>query len=670
MAKVPYFSFDDTLSVEDRGSSSPANGRNNMTTAISTDSTQSIEVASHHNHLSEYPLSSYQDAVSAGVQARSIIFVGSVSDPPKRKGLASQLASATCSWQAATLILWILAFAGFGTLYSSYSSNWRTHIPPTIKEPVGRSAVPTRPRMHHLGNSNPSSMTTTKSDRHEQKVLGEDCEPLPLWTFYSSVAMLGLLALSLLLMCCENANIGGEIISIWLIGGSHCLVLLGLCAGFVWVCVVGWVWLLSTPVTCGPALWERTVLLLPFLSILFCVMFLVRVAYMLDSSDGGGGGGDTIVRDGSAAQWDYAEAATAISHPPNRSDRYNEGGCCSSIIASFLDCFFLSHYFANNRREGERLPLYGLSVEDEVAKTTADHDEKHVPASSLISMTPRAKSSTSKLSMQQIADVVKRRWDQCRYLDRIRSGKKKNAEKNDARHEGVSITSSSWISSRREHCDDDGDNDGSSLPFEREGHHYFKNYGEANEEEDEERGNEEEIKGGNREEKVDKEEDVELGIRFKEFSEHFAGFFDEIGTKMGHRLFNSLADVNGRLSLSKLQNGIYRWGQGSMRDKLTLLFDMWDLNRNGKLDREEIHDMMNVLTKSSGTTFLSAALHLGNADTTRDEIRERMDAILERFEASLDSNSDDAIKLDDWLRFAEGDEDIHRFLERFTVRSF
>jgi len=473
-----------------------------------------------HDHLSEYDLS-YQN--NSGVQARAIVFVGSVTEPPKQKGFGELFISWAFRWQSLVILTWLLLSASCALIYLRYHLYW------------GKKSLSSEDGI----------------DRRSASITGfspVECEPLPLWTLTSAGAMVLLSALMIMLMCCEQSNLGGEVISIWLIGGGHCLVGLALFACFIWVCILGWVWTLESPSQCGPDMKFYALLVLPVISLFFCAAVGLRMVCTLDSSDDNDN--DSIAN-----------------------DKINETqGCCSF-------CLFINGGYANPE---ELQPLYGKSKADELPNTTIDRDEKNVGERALLSKTPNSPRLAGYMTEER---NIKRQWDTC-----MRSKDMKNP--------------------------------------------------------------------------------AEESIGYQEFVEHFAHFFDDIGTSMPKRLFNSLCDFNGRLTQRKLRNGIYRWGQGSMRDKLTLLFDIWDLNRNGALDKEEIRDMMTVLSNNSGTKFLSNALHLGTTDATEDQINERVEAILQRFEASLDANGDDKIILFEWLRFAEGDSDIRQFLERFTVRSF
>jgi len=383
------------------------------------------------------------------------------------------------------------------------------------------------------------------------------CEPLPLWTLVTAIIMLALAVISISIMSCEYTMLGGEIYSIWLIGSGTCLLAVGLCVACVWVALEGWRWMLNSQDQCGPGLREGVLLALPLLTVVLCSGFIFRVLCALDKS------GDE--RNCCCYRWRRSEWASSSFF------------CC---------CFDMGG------SKEERMPLFGMSKDDEKVRTTRGYDEQNVGPQSILTkdLTPMETYSSDNIEANILIDE---KWNAI--------------QENRRRNRG-------W-----------GGEDG-------------------------------------------KNNEQPETIGFVEFTDHFSMYFDELGSLMPDRLFKSLS-VDGNLTKKNLLNGLVRWSKGSMRDQLTVVFDMWDLNRNGRLEKEELRDMMKQLSNSSGTDFLSEALHLSLtvSDTDKDE---ELDALVNRFESSLNINEIDDIELEEWLQFAEGDKDIHDFLERFTVRSY
>ena len=84
------------------------------------------------------------------------------------------------------------------------------------------------------------------------------------------------------------------------------------------------------------------------------------------------------------------------------------------------------------------------------------------------------------------------------------------------------------------------------------------------------------------------------------FSAEFAPLFDDIGNAMDEELFNAVADEDGQCRFEELVSGLYLWGEGSLRDKLALLFDLFDCApRNGTLNLDEVKQLVLCVSKVS-----------------------------------------------------------------------
>ncbi|GAB5362652.1 hypothetical protein AAMO2058_000816000 [Amorphochlora amoebiformis] len=476
-------------------------------------------------HLKEYRLH------SPSVQASSIVFVGTV-QRSREDAMTRKIFSWICRWSSLSMLFWVSFALILGVLWKEYHTLWAS------------------------------------------TVHGVSCEPLPIWIFISCMIMITLASLSAAIVYCEHA-ITSEILSIWLTGGGHCLLVLTLLLGISWICVVGWAWVLDSPSACGPGLERQVIWVLPILTLMLCLALVVRVILTLDKSEG-------------------------MSF--STSSLWERGKRCLECLMKCICC-------SNCRRKlrAESQPLFGVSPSDLQPWTTRDHDTSRVGRDTLISRSPDTKILPSYKALPVITD----RWN-------------------------------TIMQSRRRKSIDILVEEGRPPPPV--------------------------MSPG-----------AENAIRYEEFSDHFATFFDPVGSTMTQRLYNALSDQKGRLTEKRLRNGILRWSQGRMRDRLTLLFDMWDLNRNGYIDRSEIRDMMKELSKSTGSAFLSKALQIeGACDEKRgnEKISDAVEAILKRFDQcvdddreSLEEDKDQHISLEEWLKFAEGDKDIREFLQRFTVQS-
>mmetsp|Transcript_23626 Transcript_23626/g.35447 ORF Transcript_23626/g.35447 Transcript_23626/m.35447 type:complete len:431 (+) Transcript_23626:62-1354(+) len=113
-------------------------------------------------------------------------------------------------------------------------------------------------------------------------------------------------------------------------------------------------------------------------------------------------------------------------------------------------------------------------------------------------------------------------------------------------------------------------------------------------------------------------------IGLDEFIKYFSGCFGVVGHMMSTQLFTHLtntmkrcgcgvAKIKNRLELKPLISAIYTWQRGTMRDKLILLFDMWDTDpQDGYLSRKELKNMVRAMSRrhAAPTVMMLEALHL------------------------------------------------------------
>mmetsp|Transcript_15756 Transcript_15756/g.38855 ORF Transcript_15756/g.38855 Transcript_15756/m.38855 type:complete len:450 (+) Transcript_15756:232-1581(+) len=133
-------------------------------------------------------------------------------------------------------------------------------------------------------------------------------------------------------------------------------------------------------------------------------------------------------------------------------------------------------------------------------------------------------------------------------------------------------------------------------------------------------------------------------INADEFTRHFSNCFGRVGAEMANQLFSHLTesvdkhhrnfqDSTEGLRFEPLISAIYMWQFGTMRDKLILLFDMWDTDpKDGYLSMAELKRMVRATSRrhNSSAVMMMEALHLDISPL-----------LLEDQCGSLDCDSDD-----------------------------
>eukprot|EP00465_Bigelowiella_longifila_P009298 CAMPEP_0185257702 /NCGR_PEP_ID=MMETSP1359-20130426/6743_1 /TAXON_ID=552665 /ORGANISM="Bigelowiella longifila, Strain CCMP242" /LENGTH=420 /DNA_ID=CAMNT_0027842913 /DNA_START=17 /DNA_END=1279 /DNA_ORIENTATION=+ len=128
-------------------------------------------------------------------------------------------------------------------------------------------------------------------------------------------------------------------------------------------------------------------------------------------------------------------------------------------------------------------------------------------------------------------------------------------------------------------------------------------------------------------------------ISVDQFTRYFSHCFGRVGSTMATPLFNHLTSYAGKsrrrkfskegsprfLSFKPLVSAIYMWERGTMRDRLVLLFDMWDVDpKDGYLSMRELKNMVRACSRrrAASTVMMMEALHL---DFTPLKIEESAD---------------------------------------------
>ncbi|GAB5366767.1 hypothetical protein AAMO2058_001171700 [Amorphochlora amoebiformis] len=115
-------------------------------------------------------------------------------------------------------------------------------------------------------------------------------------------------------------------------------------------------------------------------------------------------------------------------------------------------------------------------------------------------------------------------------------------------------------------------------------------------------------------------------IGVDEFTKYFSNCFGAVGRMMSEQLFSHLTNSAERyakgfkpeeqkpqLAIKALISAIYTWQRGTMRDRLILLFDMWDTDpTDGYLSLRELKNMVRAMSTrhAASTVMMLEALHL------------------------------------------------------------
>eukprot|EP00472_Partenskyella_glossopodia_P014968 CAMPEP_0197515094 /NCGR_PEP_ID=MMETSP1318-20131121/331_1 /TAXON_ID=552666 /ORGANISM="Partenskyella glossopodia, Strain RCC365" /LENGTH=443 /DNA_ID=CAMNT_0043063369 /DNA_START=9 /DNA_END=1340 /DNA_ORIENTATION=+ len=113
-------------------------------------------------------------------------------------------------------------------------------------------------------------------------------------------------------------------------------------------------------------------------------------------------------------------------------------------------------------------------------------------------------------------------------------------------------------------------------------------------------------------------------IGVDEFTKYFSNMFGRVGQNMARQLFREITEDDDkcgkktlgsdtRLGFRPLVSALHTWQHGTMRDRLVLLFDMWDTSpKDGFLSMNELRNMVRATSRRStlSTVMMWEALHL------------------------------------------------------------
>ncbi|KAG9259993.1 Kv channel-interacting protein 4 [Astyanax mexicanus] len=125
-------------------------------------------------------------------------------------------------------------------------------------------------------------------------------------------------------------------------------------------------------------------------------------------------------------------------------------------------------------------------------------------------------------------------------------------------------------------------------------------------------------------------------------------------TKYAHYLFSAFdTDQNGTVSFEELIRGMSVLLRGSAEEKLYWTFNLYDLNRDGQITREEMLDVLKAIYDLMGK----------NVPTGLKEEIPRLH--LEAFFQKMDRNHDGVVTAEEFIETCQKDENILRSMGLF-----
>ncbi|XP_042192982.1 Kv channel-interacting protein 2 isoform X1 [Callorhinchus milii] len=139
------------------------------------------------------------------------------------------------------------------------------------------------------------------------------------------------------------------------------------------------------------------------------------------------------------------------------------------------------------------------------------------------------------------------------------------------------------------------------------------------------------------------------------FKQIYSQFFPQGDSSMyAHFLFNAFdTDLNGSVSFENFVMGLSVILRGTVDDKLNWAFNLYDLNKDGSITREEMLDIMKSIYDMMGKyTFPSV----------RDESpREHVETFFQK----MDKNRDGVVTIEEFIETCQKDENIMKSMQLF-----
>ncbi|XP_059803068.1 Kv channel-interacting protein 2-like isoform X2 [Hypanus sabinus] len=139
------------------------------------------------------------------------------------------------------------------------------------------------------------------------------------------------------------------------------------------------------------------------------------------------------------------------------------------------------------------------------------------------------------------------------------------------------------------------------------------------------------------------------------FKQIYSQFFPQGDSSMyAHFLFNAFdTDHNGSVSFENFVTGLSVILRGSVDDKLNWAFNLYDLNKDGCITREEMLDIMKSIYDMMGKYTYP---------TVREESPQEH---VETFFQKMDKNRDGVVTIEEFIETCQKDENIMKSMQLF-----
>ncbi|XP_051475851.1 Kv channel-interacting protein 4 isoform X8 [Apus apus] len=139
------------------------------------------------------------------------------------------------------------------------------------------------------------------------------------------------------------------------------------------------------------------------------------------------------------------------------------------------------------------------------------------------------------------------------------------------------------------------------------------------------------------------------------FKEIYSQFFPQgDSTNYAHFLFNAFdTDHNGSVSFEDFVMGLSILLRGTVQEKLNWAFNLYDINKDGYITKEEMLDIMKAIYDMMGKCTYPVL----KEDAPRQHV--------ETFFQKMDKNKDGVVTIDEFIESCQKDENIMRSMQLF-----